>query len=288
MPALIGLSDTDMVLAAAPVAASTQRVFLTSGATSPRLPEQVPEYLFLACFGDNVQAAAAAESAWFDLQAGSAAVLYAANNTYTELLQGYFSERFSGLGGEIGVVRSYDAGQLDGITDGLFDADLVFLATSSAEEAATIIELIRAAGIMVPIFGGDSYDSEALWQQFPDVHDVYFTTHAYLGADNPDPLVQRFRDAYTAAYDGVEPDAFAALGYDTAHLIMTAIRIAGTTDPDSVRAALSSIRDFAGVTGQMHYPAGSRIPVKSVTILRIEQGDVSLFRQLLPEHVPEP
>jgi branched-chain amino acid transport system substrate-binding protein len=57
---LIGLSDTDMVLAAAKVSAERSLGFLTSGATSPLLPEQVPEYLFLACFGDNVQAAAGA------------------------------------------------------------------------------------------------------------------------------------------------------------------------------------------------------------------------------------
>ncbi|MEZ4678407.1 MAG: hypothetical protein R2932_29740 [Caldilineaceae bacterium] len=45
----------------APAAAAAQRLFLTSGATSPQLPAQVPDYLYLACFGDNVQAAAAAE-----------------------------------------------------------------------------------------------------------------------------------------------------------------------------------------------------------------------------------
>ena len=43
---LIGLSDTDMVLAAAKVAAERRLVFLTSGATSPLLPEQVPEICF--------------------------------------------------------------------------------------------------------------------------------------------------------------------------------------------------------------------------------------------------
>src|SRR5262249_47823907 len=56
--ALFGLSDTDAVLAAAPPAAARQTLFLTSGATSPQLPEQVPTYLYLACFADNDQAAA--------------------------------------------------------------------------------------------------------------------------------------------------------------------------------------------------------------------------------------
>ena len=74
--ALMGLSDTDMVLAAAPVAAESKRLFLTSGATSPRLTTQVPRYLFLACFGDNVQAAAGAEWAFKDLSARTASVLF--------------------------------------------------------------------------------------------------------------------------------------------------------------------------------------------------------------------
>ena len=44
MSVMMGLSDTDMVLAAAPVAAANQRLFLTSGATSPRLPAPVLEH----------------------------------------------------------------------------------------------------------------------------------------------------------------------------------------------------------------------------------------------------
>jgi len=54
---MMGLSDTDMVLAAAPLAEEAGIPFVTSGATSPRLAEMY-EVLFLACFGDNVQAEA--------------------------------------------------------------------------------------------------------------------------------------------------------------------------------------------------------------------------------------
>ncbi|MCB0108556.1 MAG: acetolactate decarboxylase, partial [Caldilineaceae bacterium] len=82
--AFLGLSDTDMVLGAAPVAAAAQRLFLTSGATSPQLPAQVPDYLYLACFGDNVQAAAAAEWAYAELSARRAAILYDAEMLYTQ------------------------------------------------------------------------------------------------------------------------------------------------------------------------------------------------------------
>jgi len=66
--AMFGFSDSDMVMAAAPTAAKAGIVFVTSGATSPKLPSQVPNYLFLSCFGDNVQAAAAAEYAFNTLK----------------------------------------------------------------------------------------------------------------------------------------------------------------------------------------------------------------------------
>jgi branched-chain amino acid transport system substrate-binding protein len=61
MAAITGLSDTTMVLAASPVSEKARMVLLTSGATSPRVPIEFPNYYFMACFGDNTQAAAGAE-----------------------------------------------------------------------------------------------------------------------------------------------------------------------------------------------------------------------------------
>lgn len=105
--ALIGFSDTDMVLAAAPIAAKYKRVFLTSGATSPELPRQVPRYLFLACFGDNVQAAVGAEWAVKALKARTAVVLYKQASSYARLLHRYFQIRFKQLAGKVLAVRPY-------------------------------------------------------------------------------------------------------------------------------------------------------------------------------------
>jgi branched-chain amino acid transport system substrate-binding protein len=70
--AITGLSDTTMVLAAAPVTEKARTVFLTSGATSPRVPIEFPKYYFMACFGDNTQAAAGAEYAFSTVGAKTA------------------------------------------------------------------------------------------------------------------------------------------------------------------------------------------------------------------------
>jgi branched-chain amino acid transport system substrate-binding protein len=285
---LIGFSDTDMVLAAARVAAAHGRVFVTSGATSPLLPAQVPEYLFLASFGDNVQAAAGAEWAFDTLKARSVAVLYNENSAYTRLLHEYFETRFKALGGSVLAVEPYARENLPTKAQALPDADLVYL-SALPNDVEIAVPAIRAAGIDAPILGGDGMDIGATaWAAIDGASDVYFTTHAYLGSDNPDPTVKEFRAAFAKAYPGVEPDAFTALGYDAARLLMAAIDRAGSTDPQAVRNAVAEIRDFAGVTGTISFAPGGQIPIKSVTIMAVENGRPSFEASVTPTQVPPP
>ena len=285
--AFLGLSDSDQVLAAAEEAAGEGRVFLTSGATSPQLPGQIPDYLFLACFGDNVQAAAAAEWAFEERSVRSVAVVYDSTQTYTRLLQGYFRTRFEELGGRILSVKAYDQEDLSGIADGVQDADLVFLSAvpQSVQEG---IQRLRLSGFTGPILGGDGFDFEDLWEEGGDLQDVFFTTPVYLGADHPDPDVHAFRNAYRKAFDSEEPSAFSALGFDAANLLIEARRLAGTNEPEAIRQALASIQNFEGVTGTISFEVNSRIPKKSVSILEVKGGKVALSAVLLPERVPAP
>jgi branched-chain amino acid transport system substrate-binding protein len=284
---LIGLSDTDMVLAAAPIAAKNKRVFLTSGATSPQLPREVPRYLFLACFGDNVQAAAGAEWAVKTLKSRSAVVLYKQDSSYARLLHGYFLTRFEQLGGKVLAVRSYTPASIKATVNDLPKADLVYLAAQPDDVAAAITAL-RGAGIEAPILGGDGLDIGDAWRQIERADKIYFTTHAYLGADNPDVRVQKFRAAYAKAYAGKEPDAFTALGYDTARLLLAAIATAGRASPQAVRKALAATANFAGVTGVISYRRGSRIPAKSVSIISVMRGRQAFAASVLPEKIPAP
>jgi len=100
MAALVGLSDSNLPLAAGREARRAGKVFVTSGATSPLLPNQVGGGFFLACFGDNVQAAAAAE--WLRAQgAKRVAVMHDRTKIYTRLLSRYFAEAFAQAGGTV-------------------------------------------------------------------------------------------------------------------------------------------------------------------------------------------
>jgi branched-chain amino acid transport system substrate-binding protein len=284
--ALIGLSDTDQLNAAVPEAVKAGIVFLTSGATSPKLPVDAREYLFLACFGDNVQAAAAAEWAYDQRGARTVSVLFNSTMEYARLLDGYFETRFTGLGGTIASRVAYTPDTIAEAIGRLAHADAIFVSAGPADAVAAV-PLLRAAGFAEPIVGGDGFDSEA-WAKMPDIGDVFFTTHAYLGADNTDPRVVAFRDAFDKAYPGQVPDSFTALGYDTVNLILNAVRRAGSDGPQAVQAALAEMRGFHGVTGTLSYDADHHIPTKSVAIIAINGGKFSLAAQLVPSDVPAP
>jgi branched-chain amino acid transport system substrate-binding protein len=166
-------------------------------------------------------------------------------------------------------------------------ADLIYLA-AQPDGVALAVPALRNAGIEAPILGGDGLDIGEAWSKIDKASKVYFTTHAYLGADNPSPAVKQFRAAFARAYPGKEPDAFAALGYDAARLLMAAIESAGSTEPQAVREGLARTKDFAGVTGNITFAAGDRIPLKSVTIMQADGGGQKFEAEILPRQVPPP
>jgi branched-chain amino acid transport system substrate-binding protein len=188
--ALFGLSDTNAVLAAAPPAAAQATLFLTSGATSPKLPEQVPIYLYLACFGDNDQAAAGAEYAHETLKAAARPTSLSGQHLR---LHRRCSASTSRRASEQDGVKSYCRPTTP--ASGRRRRSSAQIAAAGAAERVARHALHRSAtgrrgddrepsrnaGIAAAIVGGDSYDtvslsSSAIWRM------TYYTTHALLAS----------------------------------------------------------------------------------------------------------
>ena len=292
--AMLGFSDSDMVMAAAPTAAKAGIVFVTSGATSPKLPEQVPDYLYLACFGDNVQAAAGAEYAFNTMKAKTVYLLIDKGMEYTLLLGKYFKDRFIELGGKVVLEDNYQTGDKDysaQITKlrGLKTApDMLYIA-AGPDDVGTIVKQFRDAGVKKPIMGGDGYDTPLLVQVGgAGAENVYFTTHSLMDASLGTDAVKAFIAAYQAEYKTPPENAFAGLGYDTVKLLVDSVKRAGSADPKAIRTALNATKDLPGVTGAITFQPGSRIPQKGVTVILVKDGKFTLAQEVVPQKVPTP
>lgn len=301
--AIIGLSDTGHVLVAAPVAAHAGIPFVTSGATSPRLPEQVPRWLFLACFGDNQQAAAAAEYAVTELGTRRVAVLYDKDMEYTRLLRKYFTTSLRAYGGKVVFSRGFETGERDvaelmATGDGGEDgeeaggtrplrAHLIFLA-AGPEDAGPLVRKLRAAGYGQPIMGGDSFDNQRLVAAAErSGGGVYYTAHAALGMPHSTAAMKRFSNWYSSAYGRAPENAFAGLGFDAVNLVAKAIRRADSAEPSDIREALLAMRVFNGVTGALTYAGDSYVPRKTVTIVAVG-SQAERAAEVTPVYVPRP
>jgi len=290
--AITGFTDSDSALALGPIAQRAKVPFVTAGATSPLLPSQIGDYMFLEPFGDNVQAAVGAEFAMKNFGM-SAYLLFDKATEYTNLLAGYFKDAFAHGGGTVLLEDSYSSG------DTSFSAQITKLKALSTQpdflyisampdDIGTIVKQVRQAGIDLPIVGGDGYDTPLLIQVGgAAANDVYFTTHALMTMDST-PAVQKFIQAYNADYGSDPENAFAALGYDSVYLIADAIKRAGAADPVKVRDALQATKDLPGVSGAITYADDQRVPQKQVTVIGVKDQQLYLAAQAAPSYVPAP
>jgi branched-chain amino acid transport system substrate-binding protein len=293
VPLMVGYTDTDSVLASGPTFQSAKIPFITVGATSPKIPAQVGDMMFLACFGDNVQAAVGAEYA-YDKFGHTAGFLWDKGVEYTTLLGQYFKSRFTELGGTIALEDSYE----DAATD--FSAQITklkalnpapdfYYVAAMPNNIGPLVKQFRDAGLTAPIVGGDGYDTPDLVKiAGPTTSNVFFTTHALMDATNGTDGIKKFIAAYKAAYGNDPENAFAALGYDTVYLLADAIKRAGGTDSAAIKTALEATKDFPGITGKITFSPDSHVPQKGVTVIDIENGALKLGGEVVPVKVPAP
>jgi branched-chain amino acid transport system substrate-binding protein len=209
------------------------------------------------------------------------AILYDVRNDYSVGLRKFFTESFTGLGGQIVAEQSYSEGDSD------FKAQLTQLKSANPEaiyvpgyytEAATIARQARELGIKAPLMGGDGWDSEKLYEIGGEaIVGSYISNH--YSADDPNPVVQKFVGDYAKKF-GHRPDSLAALAYDAARVLIDAMKRAGSTEGPKLRDAIAATKDFQGVTGKLSIDA-QRNAVKAAAVLKVGAGGKWEFQETI-------
>jgi len=248
--AILGEFASSRALEGAPIAQEFKIPFLSAGATNVKVT-QVGDYIFRDCFIDPFQGTVMAR---FALKRGfkKIAVMTDEKQDYSEGLSKHFIEEYRKGGGEIVREQSYSSGDKD------FRAQLTSIKAVAPDaiflpgyygEVGLIARQARQLGIKVPFLGGDGWVGSSLIPVAGRALDgSFFSGHCSM--ENPDPVLQDFAKKYRAKYHS-EPDDMAALGYDGMLLMADAIKRAGSTDAEAIRAALASTKDFPGATGKI-------------------------------------
>jgi branched-chain amino acid transport system substrate-binding protein len=268
--AILGEVASSNSLAMAPIAQEAHVPMVSPSSTNPKVTE-VGDYIFRVCFIDPFQGFVMAKYAHDDLKFTRVAILTDKKSAYSEGLTDVFKRKFSEFGGKIVAVEAYAKGDTD------FRAQLTNIKKLKAEglyipgyyeDVGKIAEQAKELGLKVVMMGGDGWDSAKLFELGGTAVEGSYVSNHY-SAEDPTPRVQEFIKKFQARY-GIVPDSLSALGYDSARVVIEAIKRSGVEGP-ALRDAIAQTKDFPGVAGTITLD-DKRNPVKPAVVLTIQDG----------------
>jgi len=280
--AIIGEVASSKTLEAAPIAQAAKIPLIATAATNPKVT-QTGDYVFRVCFTDDFQAVVIARFVLEKLKAKNIAFMTDVKQDYSVGLTNIAKDYLAKNGGNVVKEQSYSSGDKDfraQLTDIKSANPDVIVITGYYPEASLIAKQARQFGIKAILVGGDGWDGSSLIPVGGKaIEGAYFSNH--FSTEDKSPLVQDFVKKYKQKYNAV-PDAFAALGYDATKLLADAIKRAGSTDPDKIRAAIQDTKDFPGVSGKITI-GEDRNAVKSAVIVTIKDGALKYAETIEPK-----
>ena len=216
-----------------------------------------------------------------EMKAKKMAILYNVGSDYSKGIAETIKSEFEAAGGEVVEYASYNDGDKD------FSAQLTNVKKEEPDIIAlpdyyNVVSLIadqaRKIGIEAPFIGGDGWDSPELVNLGGSALEGSIFVNHY-SPDDTDEAVQKFVSKYKEKY-GATPDAFAALTYSTLQLYQAAIEKCGSVEGKDIRDALADI-DTETISGSVKFDE-SRNPIKSLAVIKIEDGSPKLQEKLNP------
>ncbi|MES0336477.1 MAG: ABC transporter substrate-binding protein [Candidatus Magnetobacterium sp. LHC-1] len=286
--AIIGPNSSTGAIPAAEIAEASKVTLITPWSTNPKTTldsrtGKHKQYVFRACYLDTFQGQVLASFARDGLKAKTAAVLF---DVAAEALKGQaevFKGTFEQKGGKITAYETYSTGDRDfsaQLTKIKQDAPDVLFLPAYYSDVPLVVQQAHRLGLSMPFLGSDAWASSELTKLCAADCDGYFFSSHYLSESTSD-ISQRFVKAYNALYKQA-PDDVAALTYDAFGVLFQALGKLQRVDTESVRNALASTTQYAGVTGNIRYVEGSGDPIKGAVMLQIKDGKFQWHSQANP------
>ena len=266
--AVIGSYGSGVSIAAGQKFAEAKIPAVGCSCTNPQVTSGC-EYYSRVCFLDPFQGSVMAQYAW-DEGYKNVAVITQLGDDYSVGLGNYFIKKFEELGGTVTPDSSstqFQTNQSDfkAILTGIkaSGAEAIF-APSSITTAPLIVKQARELGIDLPFMAGDTwYNQTIIDNAGADASEGTVVSTFFDENDDSNPIATEFVTGYKEWLNADEKriennggnDAIvgnSALCFDTYNVICDAIEAAGTTDGETLLAAIRAI-DGDYVTGHIAF-----------------------------------
>jgi branched-chain amino acid transport system substrate-binding protein len=257
--ALTGVANSSVALAFIPIVNKEKLLFISSGASSPKLTN-ASKYFFRTWPSDIAEALAMAKYSREKLGIASVSTLYI-NNDYGVGLAEPFSKEFVSLGGQITGKESFDQNatdmraQLTNIKRQ--NPDAIYLAGNPREMARCITQA-RELGITARFLSISTLNDKEVFElvKKDDIESTIITDASFDPKSNR-PEAQAFINAFREKFNK-EPGILANTAYDALMILAHSMSKVGT-DTDAIADYLHSMKTYPGVAGPISFTNGGDV-----------------------------
>lgn len=254
--AFFGSSSSSNDIGVSPIVAE-QKVTMFAAGSSANIPEEKNEYMWQVRTTDDKTGRRIAKAAIEELGMTNPAIMYSTDSFGA----GLKDQVVAGLE-ELGITVA-DSNQYGFTADDKNFAPLITQIQNSGVDgligismsqlqAAMICQQIDAAGLDLPMIGGNSFCTAVCRDNAGDAANGWYAIADWT-SEVSTPNGRAFEDAYQEAY-GAPSDYISATCYDAILLFKEACEIAGTTtDRQAINDALTQINNFEGVMTTYNY-----------------------------------
>jgi branched-chain amino acid transport system substrate-binding protein len=274
--AILGEVASGITLQMGPVCQDKGVPDVAVGATKTTLTD-LGNVMFRVCYTDDLQGPVMANFAYKELKLKNVGVITDKKLPYSTGLSDAFKATFQHLGGTIVGEEFYEKGQTNfsGIlTDLKSKNPQGVFASGYFTEVGPLVRQAAEAGLKIPFFGGDGWDSKEILKTGGDaILGDFFCNH--YNNNDPRPEVQEFLKAWKAKNGDVPGTTMGALGYDAAAIVIDALKKSKTLSSLDLRDALDNEENFHGVSGDITLKGNNGNPPKRAVVVKLTpQGQV--------------
>lgn len=264
---LVGVANSSVALAIIPIIDANNIVFVSGGASSPKL-SGASKYFFRTWPSDLAEAIAMARYAKQKLNLSRIAILYI-NNEYGIGLRDPFKRQFESMGGSIVSQETFAQEATD------FRTQLVSIRSSNPEaaylvgnprEMARCLKQARELGLKNQFLSVSGLVDPEVINIAGTAAEGVILTDASFDPASQNPETQKFISRYKQKY-GKDPGMLAVTGYDALRVFVHAFDETGG-DPTAMVASLRGLKGFPGAAGAISFDDKGDVsrPVRISTI----------------------
>lgn len=260
-PLIVQAAGSSVMLANIPDAQSRHIVYISPSCSNDAI-RNGGDFIFRTWPSDAYQAEYLAQVVKQRFSAQRVAVLYI-DNAYGSGLAKAFKARFEAVGGSVVLFEPVQVGGTD------FRAQLLRVKSAAPDATFMPVQALEAARLIRQArelrvggrFVADAvlYSQDFLKAAGDAANGVFISNLAW------NPSKSRQAEEFARRYHerfGVEPDIYAAAGYDNTRIVFEALaRTQNTSDGAAIRDALLELPTFDGVTGPLKFDGNGEVQI---------------------------